>query len=140
MNQSKPRENRENDGFSSSDGHFGKQVESWHVKVLRNQIRREKEDRKSGQNPNSRQTPVTIFQKIRSITRQGQYTNSAVRRRVVPSPPKKKTSSPVKRDGLDGLNAPVVEHGLHLIPGLFMVKNKQRNARNATQACSLISW
>ena len=89
MNQSKSQENRENDGFSSSDGKFERQVESWHVKVLRNQIKREKGDRNSGRNPDRRQTPLTIFQKIRTVTRQGRYTYSADRRRVVPSPPKK---------------------------------------------------
>ena len=37
MNENKSQENRENDGFSSSDGEFDEQVESWHVKVLQNQ-------------------------------------------------------------------------------------------------------
>ena len=31
MNENKSQENRENDGFSSSDGEFDEQVESWRV-------------------------------------------------------------------------------------------------------------
>ena len=38
------RENRENDGFSSSDGEFEEQVESWRVKLLPKQVRRENEE------------------------------------------------------------------------------------------------
>ena len=36
---------------------------------------------KSGQNPDNRQTPETVFRKIRTKARQGQDTYSAVRRR-----------------------------------------------------------
>ena len=44
---------------------------------------RQTPDRKSGQNPDSRQTPDRIFRKIRTKTRHGQDTDSAVRRRLV---------------------------------------------------------
>ena len=46
---------------------------------------------KSGQNPDSKQTPDRIFRKIRTKTRQGWDTDSAVRRRLL-------TNLPIKRN------------------------------------------
>ena len=43
---------------------------------------RQTPDRKSGQNPDSGRTPDRIFRKIRTKTRHGQDTDSAVRRRL----------------------------------------------------------
>ena len=52
--------------------------ENWDRQNLDRQI----PDRKSGQNPDSRQTPDTIFRIIRTKPRQGQDTDRAVRRRL----------------------------------------------------------
>ena len=54
------------------------------IDLLSNSIRdRQRPDRKSRHNPDSRQTSDTIFRKIRTKTRQGQDTDSAVRRRLI---------------------------------------------------------
>ena len=46
-------------------------------------LRRQTSDRVSSRNPDSGQTPDRIFRKIRTKTRHGQDTDSAVRRRLV---------------------------------------------------------